>query len=236
MKKILISLCLCIFSVGFSYAEYGYVTLNNGSVIEGQIRETETEVKITTSNGKEYCYPKIEVLKISDEATPTPTVGKNPSLVDYMDFDRGFWIRANFNASMSIFVSHKCTPLFDVTVAGGYRFNQFLKVGIGLGARVYVMNDDIRTRTSMWAMPLFATIEGNIINDDNRTVTPYYSFDIGGTMPDGFMMRPTVGLRIGQSRSAFLVGLTYTGQVLKYKYSMTNRFISCLGVSLGYEY
>ncbi|MDE5773117.1 MAG: hypothetical protein K2H86_01495 [Muribaculaceae bacterium] len=236
MAKILMLSAMLTCGIASLYADYGYVTLNNGNVIEGQIIENESEITVITPQDKSYTYPRIEVYKISDEASTVPPVAKNPSLVDYMEFERGFWMRANFNASASIFVSHTCTPIFDLTIAGGYRFSQFLKVGIGLGARIYVNNEKIRCRHSMWAMPIFATIEGNFINESNRTVTPYYSYDIGASISDGFMMRPTVGLRIGQARSAFTVGITYTGQDLKYAYGGMRKFVSCLGVSMGYEY
>lgn len=59
-------------------------------------------------------------------------------------------------------------------------------------------------------------------------------------MRDGFMLRPTVGLRVGLERSAFLVGLGYVGQDLS-TYSRDNlrktrRFVNFITLKLGYEF
>ena len=78
-------------------------------------------------------------------------------------------------------------------------------------------------------------MSGNFIDDEFRTVTPYWSMDMGGAIKDGFMWRPTIGIRVGQSRSAFLLGVTYTGQNLKYK-TGKDRYVSAVGLTLGYEF
>lgn len=54
------------------------------------------------------------------------------------------------------------------------------------------------------------------------------------------MLRPTVGLRVGLERSAFLVGLGYVGQDLS-TYSRDNlrktrRFVNFITLKLGYEF
>ena len=133
----------------------------------------------------------------------------------------------------------------DATNAGfgsvaGYRFNEYVRVGLGLGARYYFDNNKVRSTLSEWAFPIFLNVRGNFIPTRYRDVVPYYSFDIGGTVRDGFMLRPTVGLRVGRERSAFLVGLGYVGQDLS-TYSRDNlrktrRFVNFITLKLGYEF
>lgn len=82
-----------------------------------------------------------------------------------------------------------------------------------------------------------------MIPGDYRNVTPYYSVDCGATLRDGFLIRPAVGLRIGRERSAFLVGIGYTGQNLKTTrcdadeaIGSGRRFVSFVNLHLGYEF
>lgn len=122
----------------------------------------------------------------------------------------------------------------------GYRFNEYVRVGLGLGARYYFDNNKVRSTLSEWAFPIFLNVRGNFIPTRYRDVVPYYSFDIGVTVRDGFMLRPTVGLRVGRERSAFLVGLGYVGQDLS-TYSRDNlrktrRFVNFITLKLGYEF
>lgn len=238
MKKLLI----CAFTFGLSLLsanadspKTGWVYLNNGNIIKGELSHTETTVSIITPDGTQLTYPKVEVNRISYQAPTLPEVKNDPDLADMADYTKGFWFRTRLTGSCSLFLTEKCTPLIDLDVAGGYRFSQYVKAGIGFGGRYYFNNSDLRHSSIKWSFPVFATITGNIIPDTYRNVVPYYSFDIGGTIRDGFLMRPTFGIRVGQSRSAFLLGLTYTGQSLRYKTDKT-RFVSSLGLSAGYEF
>lgn len=235
MKRILIG--LLTFAVAFIAAgnNPSWVYLNNGNIIKGNVTTTATQVTIITDNGQVLTYPIVEVNRISPVEPVQPAVKEDRAIRDMTDNDTGFWMSAQVNGSYSVFISDKCTPWTELDVAGGYRFNQYLKVGVGFGGRYYFENDRLRNNNVKWSFPVFATVRGNFIPDDYRTVTPYYSFDIGGAIRDGFMWRPTVGLRIGQSRSAFLVGITYTGQSLKYK-TGKDRYISGVGLTLGYEF
>jgi hypothetical protein len=83
-------------------------------------------------------------------------------------------------------------------------------------------------------------VRGNFIPTQYRSVVPYYSFSIGGSIRDGFFFRPTVGLRIGQQRSAFLVSLSYVGQSMKgYKWNKELKYVdyvSFISLGIGYEF
>jgi len=162
-------------------------------------------------------------------------VGKDPSLTDYSVAESGFWCAGQIYGAYSTIISSPNSPYGEIDFIGGYRFNKYLRVGIGLAGRYYFNNDEVRKSDMKWAMPLYLNIRGNIIDDTYRTVTPYYSMDLGATIRDGFMMRPTIGIRVGQERSAFLLGLTYTGQSLKYRKG-NQKFVSFVGLTLGFEY
>lgn len=216
-------------------ANTAWVQLNNGNIIKGSVEKTDTSVKIITENGSELSYPLVEINKISYTEPNTPNISSSSSLNDYATYDKGFWMGVNFMGAYSLFLTEHCTPWAELSIVGGYRFNQYLKVGIGFGARYYFENSKLRERDIKWSFPILATVRGNIISDEYRTVVPYYSVEIGGTIQDGFMWRPTFGLRIGQSRSALLVGINYTGQDLIYK-TNKKRYVSSLGLTIGYEF
>ncbi len=213
----------------------GWVYLNNGNIVKGVITQTDTKVFISTDDGSELSYPMLEVNKISYKAPKMPKVGIDPDLKDMADYETGFWCSAQLNAGYTVMLDHHNSPWTEVDFSGGYRFNQFLKIGLGLGCRYYCDNSRLRHKDIRVAFPLYVTVMGNILRDTYRTVTPYYSFDIGGAICDGFMWRPSLGIRVGQSRSAFLVALVYTGQSLRYITGNKN-YVSSLGLSVGYEF
>ena len=93
-------------------------------------------------------------------------------------------------------------------------------------------------------MPIMINFRGNIIPQDYRTVVPYYSVDVGSTITDGFLLRPTLGIRCGERRSAFLLGVSYMLQVMsgyesKYEPGNLNEKTlntSFFGLRIGYEF
>lgn len=169
-----------------------------------------------------------------------PGVDNSGIQKNYTESQTGFWAAAEASAGYScrLFNSNFGYSEFDAVV--GYRFNEFVRTGIGIGGRYYFDNAKVRTTASEWAFPIFVNVRGNFIPTQYRSVVPFYSFDIGGTVRDGFMVRPNVGLRIGRDRSAFLVSIGYSGQDLS-SYNKTNgektrKFISFINLKLGYEF
>lgn len=171
----------------------------------------------------------------SDSGITLPPVGNAGNLDDYGDRNTGFWIAGQINAAYSLYLKDSNRPYTEIDVTGGYRFNEYLKAGVGFGGRYYIDGSRLRHDDIDWSFPLYVNIRGNIIHDGYNTVVPYYSVDMGGAIRDGFFWRPTIGIRVGQPRSAFLLGLTYTGQSLK-DVSGGRRYASFLGLTLGYEY
>ena len=117
----------------------------------------------------------------------------------------------------------------------GYRFNQYLKVGAGLGVLYYPNSKNVRDTKNHLAMPLFVNARGNILSDDIRRTVPYWSVNVGTSLPDGFFLTPSVGLRIGEKRNAFLVSVGYTLRHLKAYSENTTDYSGAL-LKLGYEF
>jgi opacity protein-like surface antigen len=157
---------------------------------------------------------------------------------------KGFYFATELSGVYSI--SHDDNfGIGELDVVGGYRFNEYIRVGIGIGARYYINNSDykIRQAWSDWGLPLYVNLRGNFISSTYRTVTPYWSVDVGTSFPDGVMFRPSVGIRVGQERSAFLLALTYSLQSTRVWDEMiggptgtTHTSRSFLGVKVGYEF
>lgn len=161
---------------------------------------------------------------------------------EYTDRNSGFFWAAELMGGYSCRLNRSNFGFVELDAVAGYRINEYLNVGAGLGGRYYFDNDRVRYSTIKWGVPLFVDVRGQFIPSFNRNVVPYYSFDIGGTFRDGFMMRPTLGLRIGENRSAFLIGLAYTGQQITsyfYKNNFKNKkgkFASFITLKIGYQF
>lgn len=68
----------------------GWVYLNNGNIVQGEITTNTTQVTIITENGQVLIYPMIEVNRISYTAPVQPKVKKDKDLQDFADNDTGF--------------------------------------------------------------------------------------------------------------------------------------------------
>jgi hypothetical protein len=158
---------------------------------------------------------------------------------EYTRANEGFWMSADVSGGYSCRLTRPNIGYSEIDVAGGYRFNEYLRVGVGVGARYYFDRETARrTSSTDWGFPLYLTVRGNFIPTQYRTVVPFYAFDFGTTVKDGVMIRPTVGLRIGQMRSAFIVALSYVGQFtegLDYGIDDVN-YMPFVSLRLGYEF
>lgn len=195
-----------------------YVLLKNGAIIKGVIEKVENNhsVTIRSVGGEVYTYPMVEVNRLGYGKVPKTPQEKNSNIYsDYSEYDKGFWWSVEMQGGMSCYLGESNVQMLELDVVGGYRFNEYLRVGIGLGSRYYFNNEKVRYSSIEWAFPVYMNVRGNFIPGEYRTVVPYYSFDLGGTVRDGMMFRPTIGVRFGEKRSAFLLGISYMGQSLK---------------------
>lgn len=143
-----------------------------------------------------------------------PAVKPDRSQVQLSEVEKGFWISAELMGGYSIQVDHKNLGIGEFDVTAGYRFNEFIRIGVGTGVRYYIYDKFPRWHKSKFGMPLFFAARGNMMTDKYRSVVPYWGFEVGTTFPDGIMFRPTLGLRFGTSRRAWTLGISYMGQNL----------------------
>ena len=168
-----------------------------------------------------------------------PTVGKDVNQEIFTEYDMGFWLAAEFLGGYSSHLSGHNMGVGELDLTVGYRINQFLKFGIGLGARSYINQKNLRRHSSSWGMPVYAAARGNMIPGFYRRIVPYWSMDIGGSIRDGFMFRPSVGMRIGKPRQAFTLAFSYMGQNIASNNTSgekTEKFTSFFCIRLGFEY
>lgn len=248
MAALMLSCSAAIFA---QESDFDYVYLNNGSVIKGFIENEVENVSVTirSVNGEIYTYKAVEVRKVAHGKDPkVPAVSKKAdSYSDYTTYTRGFWFAVELQGGYSARLVNKNIGMAELDVVGGYRFNDYLKLGIGIGARYYISSKEVRDKDVQWGFPIYANVRGNFMPSQYRTVVPYYSFDLGGSIRDGVMVRPTIGIRIGEPRQAFLVGLSYLGQSMKAdgkvdkdgkdgKPTKTDKFLSFVTLKIGYEF
>lgn len=240
LKYLIFALSLFVGNMAFAS---DVVVLKNGNIIKGTVvSKTETKIAIKSENGNIYEYPLIEVQSISN-LEKLSNVGKKDvqetktSYIDYGELDSGFWVATELGEAASCNLNGGNYTFTELDVVGGYRLNEYIRFGIGIGARYY-NNNSHRYSSIAWGVPIYASIRGNIIPCEYRNVVPYYSFDVGASIRDGFMLRPGVGVRIGQNRSAFLVSLSYLGQniISKDDNRKKNKFTSFVMVKIGYEF
>ncbi len=146
-----------------------------------------------------------------------------------------YWCAIELGGGSTLMENKKNVAMTGATYVGGYRFNQYLKVGAGLGVLYYPSNNNVRNTKTHLAMPLFVNAHGNILSDDIRRTVPYWSVNLGTCIPDGFFLTPSVGLRIGEKRNAFLVSVGYTLRHLKTYPQHTADYSGAL-LKLGYEF
>ncbi|MDE6650920.1 MAG: hypothetical protein K2K08_00770 [Paramuribaculum sp.] len=168
-----------------------------------------------------------------------PQVGKDVNQEIYTEYDRGFWVAAEFLGGYSSHLSGHNMGVGELDLTVGYRMNQFLKFGVGLGARSYIEQKHLRRHKSSWGLPIFVAARGNMIPGLYRKVVPYWGMEIGGSVRDGFMFRPSVGMRIGEPRQAFTLAFSYMGQNIAtadISGDRVGKFTSFFCIRLGYEY
>lgn len=155
--------------------------------------------------------------------------------INIAEENSGYWCSIEVNGGSTLMENHKNVALVSTEFTNGYRFNQWLKVGVGIGVMYYPNNKNVRDTKSQLSMPLYLNARGNMLSDEIRRTVPYWSVNVGTSIPDGFFFTPTVGLRVGEKRSAFLVGVSYTLRKLKTAPDDISNYSGAM-VKLGYEF
>ena len=149
--------------------------------------------------------------------------------------DNGYWCAIELGGGSTVMDNMKNVAMVGGSFTNGYRFNQYLKVGLGVGLLYYPNNKNVRMSDNHFSFPVFLNARGNILSDDIRRTVPFWSVNIGTSVYDGFFFTPAVGLRIGEMRSAFLLSVAYTFRRLD-AYPQKNKDYHGAFLKLGYEF
>lgn len=168
-----------------------------------------------------------------------PTVGSDPNQEQFTTYETGVWFAAEALGGYSCHLEGHNMGMAEVDFTVGYRFNQYLKVGIGAGARYYTDQSYLRRSSVKWGMPIYATVRGNLMPGLYRRTVPYWGLEAGASVRDGGFFRPTIGVRVGEPRQAFTLGLSYMGQNIATYNSQgekAGKYTSFVCLRLGYEF
>ena len=167
-----------------------------------------------------------------------PQEAKNPSFRDYSLEQSGFWCSVEGTVASSFIFDRRNLQRAIIAFTCGYRFNEYLRVGVGMGGNCYFNgNKKVRGDYNMFTMPVFLDFRGNILSQEVRELVPYWSLDVGANFGEGFFVSPTIGMRIGQRRNSFLLGLNYTLGEMKTPFrDLYPSNIHYIGLRLGYEF
>lgn len=154
---------------------------------------------------------------------------------DYSVQSSGYWNSVEFFGGSTVMFNRKNAANVGLTWVNGYRFNEFLKVGVGIGGRYYINNDNLRTSSTEWTFPIFADVRGNIISQQDRGAVPYWSIDLGGEINGGVYFSPSLGYRFGADRSSLTLGIAY--QLMQTDtWKKKNECLNGVVAKIGYEF
>ena len=185
MKKILIAILLLIPVLSFGQNEWTVLLLKNGNKVEGTVLSSDDyKVTIQTPGGQVLTYNRTEINRI-DASVPTDPKTVESPYKDFTIVKSGFWWGAALSVGVAIPYADYLHPVMpaEVNFSLGYRFNEFIKIGVGTGYRYYFLNnlkdsDYGRYKSNVvkekdgsfkqqyfknMCIPLFATASGNFI-------------------------------------------------------------------------
>jgi len=150
-----------------------------------------------------------------DRQVTLPERPNRSKYTDYSTKDDGFWcaIQLGANYGDTGFVA-------QLDAIAGYRFSEFLKVGVGVSPRI-----------GLKSVPVYFDARGNIIPQIDRMYSFYWNFDLGYAIKDGIYLSPGLGIMFGGIRHNFLIGLNYTLQGFE---NVQPKHFG--GVRIGYEF
>lgn len=177
------------------------------------------------------CYPT----KAQDNIKLPERPKNRTNYTDYSVKVTGYWTAVELNGGSTTMFNRKNIQPIEIRWINGYRFNEFLKAGIGVGGKYFINNDKVRSSSIPWTFPVFLDLRGNIISQQDRGAVPYWSLDAGAEIRGGFYFSPTLGYRIGEPRNSFLIGITYSLSTQD-TWKKDNENIHSVSLKLGYEF
>lgn len=157
------------------------------------------------------------------------------SHTDYQVKESGYWFGALLDG---YFASNgrSIGGAAQFNILNGYRFSEFLRVGIGIAPRYYFYgNADFCGQNGQpFSVPIYADVRGNINAQADAMFAFCWSADAGYTINEGVYLSPFIGVHVGDIRHNFTAGISYVFQghnVVGY-----DRPIHLVGLRLGYEF
>lgn len=181
-----------------------------------------------------FCLIGLTTLGLAQDIK-MPQEPKQSKYTEFGLWNKGYWWSADLSGGASLTFHEKNLVTTGASFVNGYRFGEYLRIGIGLGAQFHVANNDVRNTDIKWTMPIFFNARGNFMSQEVREIVPFWSVDIGGVIRDGFLFTPSFGCRIGESRSAFILSIGYSLRTIDARkgYSKTRNYAV---LRLGYEF
>lgn len=162
-----------------------------------------------------------------------PKMPKKKAFKDFSQQEKGIWFAFEAGAGSTAESNMRNAQIATATATAGYRFSEYLKVGVGVGGGYYFNNSDIRQSGSRVNIPVFVNARGNLMTQEYQTAVPYWNFSIGSRVNDGMFISPGIGFRFGEHRSSFIMAVKYEyGQI---KLVDGKKWCSSFHLSLGYE-
>lgn len=148
-----------------------------------------------------------------------PQKPKRAKTVDYSVKDSGYWLATQAGVS---YCGGKLFGQFDFV--NGYRFSEFLKVGVGVSPRIGIKS-----------IPVYVDLRGNFFSQADRMFAICWNVDGGYAFNNGgIYASPSVGMRFGGIRHNFIVGINYMLQ--GQENDDEHPLLHAVGLRIGYEF
>jgi hypothetical protein len=165
MKKTLgLIIFILLGTIAFSQEDYqDVVYLKNGSIIRGIIIEQipNISIKIETASRGVIVYQIDEIERITKE----PVIETSQKSKNGNGLEKGYQLIVE----SSLLVARGDGAALEATVSNGYRFNQYVYVGVGTGLIYFPGYNEA-------AIPLFVDLR---VNFTNTKVSPYFGLGAG---------------------------------------------------------
>lgn len=148
-----------------------------------------------------------------------PQKPKRAKTVDYSVKESGYWLATQAGVS---YCGGELFGQFDFV--NGYRFSEFLKVGVGVSPRIGIKS-----------IPVYVDLRGNFFSQADRMFAICWNVDGGYAFNNGgIYASPSVGMRFGGIRHNFIVGINYMLQ--GQENDDEHPLLHAVGLRIGYEF
>jgi len=235
-------LIICNFSFGQNSME-DVVYLKNGSIIRGTIIEQipNQSVKIQTKDRNVFVFKYDEIEKITKEPLPVENSSFSPKEIEIKK--KGFANFTGFNYCVGVGKIQRGNKVFlnrvnsfDIKTINGYRCNEYLYIGVGMGldnypdAKLLPVTFHIRaTMTPRIVSPVFNTGIGYAIGltDTNGGIVINPAFGMEIDIFKNIAYTFTIGYKVQAQRNNY-TGINYynTKKNTYFKFVSISHFIS----------